>query len=151
MSRALLALAAISLALPANAEPPGVLSASPERSSDGVFQLEWTQPGPVRLEESLDSDFRDAALIYEGKDRATTLSGRADGTYFYRLLALEPNRPAEADSTHAVGQTEVRVSHHPLSRALAFFGLGFLVFASTVVLIVVGDRKAGLEREPGHG
>ena len=147
----LLALLASSVVLPSRAETGPAFSASPERSSDGVFQLEWTHPGRVRIEQALRSDFGDAVVVYEGADRATTVTGRVDGLYHYRLIALDPlDASVEAGARRATS-LQVEVSHHPLSRALAFFALGLLVFASTVVLVVQGDRRASTRTAAHHG
>lgn len=147
----MLALLASPVALPARAETGSVFSASPERSSDGVFQLEWTRPGRVRIEQATRPDFGDAVVVYEGADRATTVTGRVDGLYHYRLIALDPLDASAGDEAHHAASLQVEVSHHPLSRALAFFALGFLVFASTVVLIVQGDRRANARTAAQHG
>ncbi len=138
------------LAVPASAENVATLSADPARSTDGVYQLEWTASGPVRIEESAEPDFRDVAVVYEGTDRATTLSGRLDGVYHYRLRS--PAQPgAAAGAPSEVPPVRVEVVHHPLSRAFGFFLLGLVVFASTVGLVLFGDRRAGRETERRSG
>ena len=146
LSGAALFLAWICLASPAASQPAQTFSASPSRSTDGVYQLEWNGAGRVRIDEAKRPDFGDAVVIYEGTDRATTLSGRADGVYHYRLVPLD--RPGGAAGTPPI---QVEVAHHPLSRALAFFTLGLVVFTSTVGLVVFGDRSAAAGRERSDG
>jgi hypothetical protein len=118
---------------------------SPGLSPDGVYQLKWPPRGPVVLEESRDRAFDDAVVVYRGRDHATTLTGRPDGTYFYRL------RP-DGSATGASLETSVTVSHHSLPRALGFFAVGLGVFVATVALVVRGadpdERPAG---SPGGG
>lgn len=128
------ALAVVGLALPAAG-----FEASPSTSSDGVYQLSWASDGTVVVEESRDEAFRDARVLYRGTDLATTVTGRSDGVYFYRLRRVEGG-----DASAPV--LRVVVAHHPLSRALAFFGLGAVVFGSTVVLVVRGSRDTAVER-----
>lgn len=134
-------------ALPAHSEGAGTFSANPSHSTDGVYQLEWTGTGPVRIDESTRPDFRGAVAIYEGTDRATTLSGREDGLYHYRLVLLD--RAARDGS--GPPSIQVEVAHHPLSRALGFFTLGLVVFMSTVGLVVFGDRSATAASEARNG
>lgn len=146
LSAAALFLTWICLASPAASQPSRTFSASPSQSTDGVYQLEWNGAGRVRLDEATRPDFGDAVVIYEGTDRATTLSGRADGVYHYRLVSLD--RPGGAGGRPPI---QVEVAHHSLSRALAFFTLGLVVFASTVGLIVFGDRSAATDQELSDG
>lgn len=148
---ALFALFGLSVESPASSDTGGTLSAAPIRSTDGVYQLGWTHAGRVRIEESARPDFGDAVIIYEGADRATTLSGRTDGFYYYRLVPLDGSAASAADGALRVEPIRVEVVHHPLSRALAFFVLGLVVFTSTVLLVVMGDRSASAPTEPRNG
>jgi len=76
-------------------------------------------------------------LIYKGPDRATVISGQADGTRVYRVREVGEGRvyPWSEPVT-------VTVAHHPLSRAVAFFTVGALVFLATLGLIVRGARRS---------
>jgi len=105
----------------------------PPVSHDGVYQLSWSAPGDVLLEESTDSSFDRTRIVYEGADRGTVLTGRRDGRYHYRL------RSDGAPASEAV-TASVRVEHHPIGRALAFFGVGAFVFVSTIVLVARGPE-----------
>lgn len=125
--------------------------ASPELSADtavataGYFDLSWhavgaVGDGPVRfeLQEARSPAFAAPRTLYAGPDRATALSGRADGTYYYRVRADGgPWSPVVA----------VEVAHHSLVRAGLFFALGAAVFAATAGLILRGDARA---RRRGH-
>ena len=126
------------------------LSVSPSESADGVYQLSWTASGPVRIEESTQADFASVRVVYAGRDRATTLTGRRDGRYHYRARALASSG-ALAVGGAISAPVSVQVSHHPLSRALLFFGVGGFVFVATVGLIVVGDRRLAQERCDDRG
>lgn len=81
------------------------------------------------LEENVSGNWRP---VYDGPDRATTLSGRADGDFTFRLKA----------DGHLVGDPiSLTVAHHPLSRAWAFFAVGAGMFLALVGVLVRGSRK----------
>lgn len=111
------------------------LVAEPALSRDGVYRLTWEADGEVRLEEADDPSFESSRTVYAGRDRATVLTGRRDGDYYYRL---------RVDDAVAAGPVRARVAHHSFSRALIFFAVGGAVFVATVLLVT---REA--EREPG--
>lgn len=132
----------------AGGSPP---SASPELSADttvataGYFGLSWGPAGeaggaPARfeLQEAPDPAFAAPHTLYAGPDRATALSGRPDGTYYYRV---------RADGGAWSPVVAVEVMHHSLVRAGLFFALGAAVFVATVVLILRGDAR---ERRRGR-
>ena len=132
----------------AGGTPP---SASPELSADttvataGYFGLSWGLAGeaggaPARfeLQEAPDPAFAAPRTLYAGPDRATALSGRPDGTYYYRV---------RADGGAWSPVVAVEVAHHSLVRAGLFFALGAAVFVATVVLILRGDAR---ERRRGR-
>ncbi|HMB72456.1 MAG TPA: hypothetical protein VKQ06_02720 [Gammaproteobacteria bacterium] len=120
---------------------PVTLTSDTEIATAGYFQLLWEAAEPIRLVESTTADFDDPHTVYEGSDSGHTVSGRADGTLFYRL---------ESAATGAVLVEPVRVvvAHHPIARAFTFFGVGALVFVATAMLILIGIRTAddGTER-----
>ncbi|MFZ5621435.1 MAG: fibronectin type III domain-containing protein [Pseudomonadota bacterium] len=132
----------------AGGSPP---PASPELSADttvataGYFGLSWGPAGeaggaPARfeLQEAPDPAFAAPHTLYAGPDRATALSGRPDGTYYYRV---------RADGGAWSPVVAVEVMHHSLVRAGLFFALGAAVFVATVVLILRGDAR---ERRRGR-
>ena len=120
-------------------QPIGDDASVPNLSSDtdiataGYFQLQWNADEPVRLLESTDMSFDNAHIAYEGSDSGHTVSGRRDGTLYYRL---------ESVATGAtLGQpVRVEIAHHSRSRAFAFFAVGGVVFLATLGLIVFGSR-----------
>lgn len=116
------------------------LSADTPVASAGYYQLRWESGGgALRLVEALDPGFRARRVVYEGADTARLVSGKPDGTYYYRLEAGDP-AAAEIVRSDAV---VVEVRHHALGRALAFFGVGAAVFAATLGLILWGSRPGG--------
>jgi hypothetical protein len=138
-------LAAVLLAIaPLAAAAQVDLSASPESSSDGVIQVRWSGADGVVLEESRRPDFADAREVYRGTDRSTVLTGRIDGAYHYRLLALDGSDPIAPD-------VNVEVAHHPLPRAFAFFGVGLFVFVCTTALVLSDPDPSGPSGDDAHG
>lgn len=126
-----LSLILAALLVPAAAEPLR-LRADTEQATAGYFVLDWqAPPGRFELRERRgDGPHR---ILYSGPDTARLISGRPDGAYHYRI-----RRVGEPQWSEAV---LVTVEHHPLSRALAFFGLGALVFLATLLLVVRGARR----------
>ena len=117
-----------------------VLSSDTDIASAGFYRLEWNwttaaiRPGgEFELQESTLPDFSDATQLYRGPDLATVISGRRDGRRYYRVRS----------QPHAAWSNTVQVTtaHHPLSRALAFFAAGALVFALTLAMILHGSKQ----------
>lgn len=102
----------------------------PEGPSDtGAYRLSWT--GPKDAEFVVEETGPEGTeRVYEGPNLATTVSGRVEGTYAYRVGA------GEAWSSTC----EVLVDPPALSTALTFFGFGLFVVAATVLLVVRGHR-----------
>lgn len=71
-------------------------------------------------------------VIYQGPDRATTLSGRPDGRYEFRL---------KADGQFVTTPLSLTIEHHPLSRAWMFFGIGAVMFVLLLAVLIRGSRK----------
>jgi hypothetical protein len=114
---------------------PVSLRSDTEVATAGYFQLSWNADEPIRLVESKSSDFTDSSTIYTGSDSGRTVSGRRNGELFYRLES--------AGSAAVLSQPlRVVVAHHPLSRALSFFGVGAFVFIATLALIVIGSLRS---------
>jgi len=117
---------------PAIAAPK--LESDSDSSAAGFYQLHWANQhaGNFILEESRKPDFSDAKTLYQGPDTATLVSGRKNGTYYYRVR----NEEAAKDWSNSI---QVKVIHHPLSRALLFFSLGALVFIATLTMVIRGN------------
>jgi hypothetical protein len=110
----------------------------------GYYRLEWdwegspaSAPASFEVQESTQADFRDAQPLYQGPDLATVISGRRDGSRYYRVRAAG-NDDAQSPWSNVV---EVTTAHHPLPRALAFFAAGAMVFSLTLVLILRGSGR----------
>ena len=110
------------------------LQSDSNESAAGYYQLHWSnkQAGDFVLQESSKADFSDAKILYHGPDTATLVSGRKNGTYYYRVRGAT----SAGDWSQPV---KVSVRHHPLSRALLFFSLGALVFVATLAMVIRGN------------
>lgn len=115
------------------------LTLADDGRSAGYATLAWAAAdGNSFLLEEYEGD--EWHTIYEGGDRATTLSGLADGSYRFRL---------SADGGAPGPEFDLTVAHHPLSRAFGFFGAGAVMLAVLIVLLVAGARRhEGYEGEP---
>lgn len=103
----------------------------------GFFRLNWqTNAKVVELQESADPDYQNAESLYRGQDRATVISGKPNGHWYYRIRTIEPDNPGPWSDT-----VEVEVAHHGLIRAFTFLGLGLIVFIATIMLIVRGPEE----------
>jgi hypothetical protein len=111
------------------------LEVSPVVSRDGVYKLEWPAGAEGVIEESATPGFDQPRVLYAGADHAVTVSGRPDGTWYYRLRS----EGAASDETPFV---RVSVEHHSLARALGFFFVGLVVFLATVGLVARGTGEA---------
>ncbi len=123
------------LAAPAAGAKP-VLATDTPLATAGYYQLHWTADTPQVTIEVRSRDSQRAHTLYTGPDRATVISGQANGTRIYRAGEIGPGGNIIAWSEPVT----VTVAHHPLSRALAFFAVGAVVFLATVVLIARGAR-----------
>lgn len=134
--------------------PPDAFEVS--ASSDlatGNVQLTWRPPEGVdastpRSDEPIAASSRvhyeveetrgdDVVTINAGHYQRAALSGREDGTYAYRVRAIDVDGRPGAWS-HAI---EAHVAHHPLWLALLLFSTGAFVFLATAGLIVIGHMR----------
>lgn len=125
------------------------------RATAGYYSLSWRHPRnsgsslDFLVEESTDEDFESAQTIYIGPDLATFISGKRNGTLYYRVKARpETSADAGADAGANAGAWSpwsdplaVTTAHHSRARAFAFLGVGALVFLATIALIVAGNRS----------
>lgn len=116
------------------------LQADTEVATAGYYQLKWQNgDSNVRFEvqEGGNRAFEQARQLYQGQDRATVVTGRSDGTYYYRARVVDAN----GSTGHWSDTIKVQVDHHPLSRALGFFTVGAIVFLASLVAILLGNRR----------
>jgi hypothetical protein len=126
-------------ATPAMAVHSIELSTDTQVATAGYFQLSWhgdVQQAQYRLLESGSPRFNHSTVIYEGPDLATVMSGKTNGTYYYRVAELEGDTPVTVSNT-----VKVQVAHHSLARAFLFFAIGAAVFLATLLMILRGNRQ----------
>lgn len=92
-----------------------------------------------RVEQSRDAGFKRAQIIYARPDRASLISGHADGHYYFRARAQLP----DARLSEWSAPLAVRLEHHPLACAWVFFFVGAGVFLSVLAVIVRGTGRKG--------
>lgn len=132
------AVCAVLTGLPASAQATPDIEADTEVATAGYYELRWSAATPdVEVAEFDGPDASKPNIIYRGPDRGTVISGKTNGTRLYRVREIGDGK----DSGWSEPVT-VTVAHHPLARALGFFGVGAFVFLSTLVLIVTGARKS---------
>ncbi len=120
---------------PAQSLAQPVLTSGTETSRTGHFQLEWEYSeadAKFVLQQADNPAFRNAITIYQGPDRARTLSGQLNGTYYFRI---------RAEGSHWSEPIVVKVEHYELSTAFMFLGMGALVFLATASLVIRGHLK----------
>jgi hypothetical protein len=147
MSRSLLLAALLVLCAPLYAYGNPQLKSDTEVATAGYYRLQWGedqqndgeqnggQTADFILQESQHPSFNQPKVLYEGPDTARVVSGRADGDYFYRVAIV--NGEGQKSWSDVV---RVQVKHHPLSRAFMFFTIGAIVFLSTLIAIIHGNR-----------
>jgi len=115
------------------------LSSDTQVAPAGYFQLRWQgdeKLAQYRLLESDNPRFNRNKVIYQGPDLATVMSGKHNGSYYYRVAELQGDTPVTVSNT-----VMVKVAHHSLAKALGFFAIGALVFLATLLLILRGNRQ----------
>ncbi|MGD8568849.1 MAG: hypothetical protein PVJ39_12215 [Gammaproteobacteria bacterium] len=142
MRRLLLLAALLVLCAPLSAYCDPQLESDTEIATAGYYRLQWnngqqddSQTADFILQESQHPSFNQPKVLYEGPDTARVVSGRADGDYFYRVAV--DNGDGQKSWSDVI---RVQVKHHPLSRAFMFFTIGAIVFLSTLIAIIHGNR-----------
>lgn len=117
-----------------------LLSLAPTLSTDGKATLSWKLPegASVEVESSLDNRFGNTVSLYQGSDRSTVLTGLSDGSYHFRARIVHQN-----GAISPWGEpVNLLVEHHSLTKAMSFFAIGAVVFVATLLLIILGARRA---------
>ena len=108
-------------------------------SSSGYVKLDWSSPNTgdilYELESSSSPDFQTSQSIYEGPDLASFISGLANGTYYYRIRAIDTS-----DNTTSAWSDPVQltVKHHSIHLAFTLAGIGTFVFLLTAFVVIRG-------------
>lgn len=111
-------------------------------STEGHIKLEWSSPnnGEIiyEVEAASSSDFESPERIYKGPDLASFISGKPNGTYYYRVRAMDASN---ADVSEWSDSVQFTVEHHPIELALTLAGIGTLVFLLTAFVVIRGANK----------
>lgn len=121
------------MASPTSAQP--LLKTNTDLSTAGYFQLNWDSPESgtnYQLQQASDPSFSSYKPIYEGDNTASVLSGLSDGFYHFRVLD---------EQGVASNIVTVRVQHHSLEKAIAFFSLGAVMFLILLTVLVASNRS----------
>jgi hypothetical protein len=111
---------------PSQSMPDSIeISCPPAISETGAFRISWdgSEGAIFELREN-------GEIIYQGGESATTVTGRPAGVYGYAVAT------AAVESEPCV----VEVAPPSLGFAFTLFGIGFVVFVCTLVLILRGHR-----------
>jgi hypothetical protein len=119
-----------------------------ETSTNGAMLIEWKgedEGGKLEfeLQEADRADFEDAQTHYRGTFPSWYVSGRRDGTHYFRVRSRPWSR-AEGSSgewSEWSATKTVVVEHHDLGLALGLMSVGALVFLITVLTLVLGARR----------
>jgi hypothetical protein len=107
-----------------------------EIATAGFYRLNWeTEAESFELQEASSPGFENTTTSYSGPDRATVISGKPDGTWYYRVRASTNGQPGPWSNP-----ATVTVAHHSLGRAVMFLSLGFIVFVAIVLTIFRGKE-----------
>lgn len=134
---------------------PAIENDSTNYTNSGSIKLSWhsqahdrdTAIASFELERAQDPDFKDARSYYRGPDLATYISGLSNGRYYFRIREVHGEQVLSGWSA----PVEVVVEHHSLHLAFTLFGIGGLVFAATVFVVLRGARhtRDQEDEEPG--
>lgn len=134
--------------LPATAAELSI-SSSTSIATAGYYQLSWSSDPASEtgflLQESHQQDFASTNTLYQGTDTSSLISGKANGTYYYRVALLDDAVAALTTKTEVPWSkpVAVNVAHHSLEKAFGFFIAGLIVFLASLLTIFIGNRKAG--------
>jgi hypothetical protein len=98
-----------------------VLDPISNQDGDGTFTVSWSlSEGATSytLQEAANIDFSNASTVYSGPDTSITISGRAIGTYFYRV------RAATSDTTSEWSNIQQVIVTPPMSEVYVENGTG---------------------------
>ena len=100
------------------------------------------------VEQAAEIGFSEARRIYSGTDTASFRGGLSEGTYFYRVRALNGDNDGIGPWSPPL---QVVVAYQSLRQAITFFAVGAVVVLATVILVIAGTRRDRLElRESGE-
>ncbi|MFO7563150.1 MAG: hypothetical protein R6X02_10945 [Enhygromyxa sp.] len=129
----------------AAAEAPRFEDDTETRSTNGAILLRWdTELGvnerEYELQEAADRSFATAETRYRGSFPSYFVSGRRDGTTYFRVRSRSFAEQTPTAWTEWSATKVVVVEHHDLRLALGLFIGGAAVFLATGLTLVAGAR-----------
>ena len=123
------------------------LTSSSDYATAGYFQLTWSWPDApadtiYQLDERQLSDDHSNTVfktIYQGIDQASVISGKSDGRYEYRVVAMANSNKLPASATSNLISVEVK--HHSLANAFGVLSLGVVIFIAILITIFRGVNQ----------
>lgn len=108
-------------------------------SNSGHIKVTWASVNAENviyvLEVSPSKDFQTSQQIYEGPDLASFISGLANGTYYYRIRAVDKSNNTVSAWSDPV---QLTVEHHSIHLAFTLAGIGTFVFLLTAFVVIRG-------------
>lgn len=122
-----------------------------QRSSNGAMLLRWDIALGVgdreyQLQEASDPQFGDAIVRYRGSFPSWFMSGRVDGTRYFRVRSRRIESSAASAWSEWSATKVAIIEHHDLTIALVLFGFGALVFIGTCLTLIVGSLETNRAR-----
>lgn len=104
----------------------------------GYYKLTWSSSfeESSALEESNDTSFTNPNIFHVHNNNSITLTGRENGTYYYRM------RDSSDEFSNVV---HVTVEHHSVEKAFAFFALGLCLFIILIFVLRLGHLSIKTE------
>ena len=108
-------------------------------SNNGVVVLEYAKNEGVAIElqQSATADFSEASTRYQGADAASTLTGLAEGSHYFRIRPVFAGEPGEWSNT-----LQVTVAYMERGQLVTLLVTGALVAGLTAGAILLGHFKA---------
>jgi hypothetical protein len=136
-------------AAPSERAAPSFVGEPELETAKGAALLSWGGDEEDRggqreyeLQEASDAGFSDPVARYRGTSTSWYLSGRLDGTSYFRVRSRERDSSGELGPWSAWSDPQVlHVAHHDPRLALLLLCLGAVVFTTTAVSLLVAARK----------
>ena len=110
-----------------------------EGAREGYFTLSWNGGGDAAFYRVTGDD---GEPVYEGLMNSAFLSGLPDGTYRYRVQALDASGQVILESENPA---TVIVEHWGLTFAMYLFSVGLIVVLVVLIVIAQGALRAARE------
>ncbi|MCB0261612.1 MAG: hypothetical protein KDE52_17470 [Calditrichaeota bacterium] len=132
-------------------EAPQFVTPTENIVNAGYIRIRWmaipsdnqNETVEYELQQSTEKDFGNFRVKYKGVDLASYVSGLPNGTFYYRIKAIDT---ATGNESLWSAPIKVDVVHHSLTLAFWLMGIGSIVFFATAGVIWHGTRSAANEQ-----